>query len=739
MKPVELSLEGYGSYREPQVIDFSSVRLACITGRNGAGKSSILDGLSWALLGITRTGDIDQVISEGMTSATVAVVFDHDGDRWRVTRSRTRARKTTARLERSVDGQFEAIEGPGVRAVDSALGRMLRIDPETFASTVLLAQGDSGRFAEADPARRKKILADILSLDRYSVLAKAARDAQRDARRSHDDLQVRIGELDTKIATAASDSTALAEANQQLGVITTQVSEARGAVAQLDAQLASQQTAAEQLKLLSARLDEAQRTAASRADAAAQTARRAAEALRRGEQAVLTIDQRHSKALQARETAADARAAAGELSTKITAIDSELADVVEAGQSARESIQALAGKIEQLNTTVAEAGERIVTLGRTGAGCFTCGSPLTGDQRATLIADLTATVQAAQAAIDATASAVAAAEEKRTSLLDHHRALIADRTTTMAAFDRQTRRAIEADAVAADVDRWASELEQAETLLADAKTTYETAAAALALSDEDPQTVSLREDIERVRGQLAALPAVVARRSAAVHNAETLDRTRADLLAHAGALRERLTGYETLRSERAKALGAAGAFADEISDYGSLAQAFGPDGIPHLVFSSVVSELEVDADELMATLTDGQLRLELRTTATTKATGETTEALDVVVVTPAGERPYAALSGGERFRVDLALRVALARLLSRRSGSRIELLALDEGWGSLDPEGIRAMLEALRGVHDEFGLVLTITHTPEVAAAFEARYEIERDVDGTSVVSMVAG
>ena len=739
MKPVELSLEGYGSYREPQVIDFSSVRLACITGRNGAGKSSILDGLSWALLGITRTGDIDQVISEGMTSATVAVVFDHDGDRWRVTRSRTRARKTTARLERSVDGQFEAIEGPGVRAVDSALGRMLRIDPETFASTVLLAQGDSGRFAEADPARRKKILADILSLDRYSVLAKAARDAQRDARRSHDDLQIRIGELDTKIATAASDSTALAEANQQLGVITTQVSEARGAVAQLDAQLASQQTVAEQLKLLSARLDEAQRTAASRADAAAQTARRAAEALRRGEQAVLTIDQRHSKALQARETAADARAAAGELSTKITAIDSELADVVEAGQSARESIQALAGKIEQLNTTVAEAGERIVTLGRTGAGCFTCGSPLTGDQRATLIADLTATVQAAQAAIDATASAVAAAEEKRTSLLDHHRALTADRTTTMAAFDRQTRRAIEADAVAADVDRWASELEQAETLLADAKTTYETAAAALALSDEDPQTVSLREDIERVRGQLAALPAVVARRSAAVHNAETLDRTRADLLAHAGALRERLTGYETLRSERAKALGAAGAFADEISDYGSLAQAFGPDGIPHLVFSSVVSELEVDADELMATLTDGQLRLELRTTATTKATGETTEALDVVVVTPAGERPYAALSGGERFRVDLALRVALARLLSRRSGSRIELLALDEGWGSLDPEGIRAMLEALRGVHDEFGLVLTITHTPEVAAAFEARYEIERDVDGTSVVSMVAG
>lgn len=739
MKPVELSLEGYGSYREPQVIDFSSVRLACITGRNGAGKSSILDALSWALLGITRTGDIDQVVSEGMASATVGVVFDHDGDRWRVTRSRTRARKTTARLERSVAGQFEAIEGPGVRAVDSALARMLRIDPETFASTVLLAQGDSGRFAEADPARRKKILADILSLDRYSALAKAARDAQRDARRRHDDLQVSAGEIDAKIASADSDSAALAAADQQLASITTQISDARGTVAQLDAQLASQQTAAEQLKLLSARLDEAQRTATTRADAASQAVRRAAETVRRAEQAVLTTSQRHGDALRARETAGEARAAADELNTKIAATDVELAEVVEAGQSARESVQALTRKIEQLNTTVEEAGSRIVTLGRTGAECFTCGSPLTGDQRAALIADLTATVQAARSAIDATASAAAAAEKKRTALLGRHRALTADRTTTAAALDHQTRRAIEADTVAADVDRRAAEFTQAETALADAKTTYETAAAALAPSDEDPQIISLREDIERVRGQLADPDDLTARHTAAVRNVETLDRGWADLLTRAGALRERLAGYETLRSERAKTLTAAAALANEISDYGSLAQAFGPDGIPHLVFSSVVSELEVDADELMATLTDGQFRLELRTTATTKATSETTEALDVVVVTPNGERPYAALSGGERFRVDLALRVALARLLSRRSGSRIELLALDEGWGSLDPEGIRAMLEALRGVHDEFGLVLTITHTPEVAAAFEARYEIERDTDGTSVVSMVAG
>ena len=156
-----------------------------------------------------------------------------------------------------------------------------------------------------------------------------------------------------------------------------------------------------------------------------------------------------------------------------------------------------------------------------------------------------------------------------------------------------------------------------------------------------------------------------------------------------------------------------------------------------MIFTGVVDELERDASDMMERMTNGKFRLEFRTETTTKD-GNSRGTLDVVIITESGERPYKGLSGGERFRVDLALRVALTRLLTRRSGSTIDFLALDEGWGALDPEGITAMLDELRELHDEFPLVLTITHTPEVAAAFEARFEVERDSDGTSVVTLVA-
>ena len=170
-----------------------------------------------------------------------------------------------------------------------------------------------------------------------------------------------------------------------------------------------------------------------------------------------------------------------------------------------------------------------------------------------------------------------------------------------------------------------------------------------------------------------------------------------------------------------------------------LVRAFGQDGVPNLVFAGAALELEHDAADLMEKLTGGRYRLEMRTEKVSKTDGETVEALDVVVIADSGNmRPFARLSGGEKFRVTLVLHTCLTRFLVRRSGSPIEFLGVDEGWGALDPEGIVAMLDALRMLHDEFSLILTITHTPEVAAAFESRYEVEKDADGTSVVELVA-
>ena len=183
MRPVSVALDGFSSYSEPQTVDFEGVGLACITGHNGAGKTSLFDSIAFALFGDVSRGDIDSIVNDACESAEVAFTFDHGSERYRVTRTRVRGKKTSARIERLVDGEFDTFEASGVRAVDSEIAKLVRISPETFTATVLMGQEDSGRFARANPAERKQILSEILGLDQYQTLAKSARDQARIAAR----------------------------------------------------------------------------------------------------------------------------------------------------------------------------------------------------------------------------------------------------------------------------------------------------------------------------------------------------------------------------------------------------------------------------------------------------------------------------------------------------------------------------------------------------------------------------
>ena len=70
MIPLHLTISGFLSYRDPAEIDFTSFELACISGVNGAGKSSLLDAITWALFGQARRRD-DALINAQSSVAAV--------------------------------------------------------------------------------------------------------------------------------------------------------------------------------------------------------------------------------------------------------------------------------------------------------------------------------------------------------------------------------------------------------------------------------------------------------------------------------------------------------------------------------------------------------------------------------------------------------------------------------------------------------------------------------------------
>lgn len=163
-----------------------------------------------------------------------------------------------------------------------------------------------------------------------------------------------------------------------------------------------------------------------------------------------------------------------------------------------------------------------------------------------------------------------------------------------------------------------------------------------------------------------------------------------------------------------------------------LRAAFGKHGIPSLIIEQTLPEIEERSNELLDRLTEGRMHVRLETIKD-KKTGGTKETLDIVITDEQGApRPYETFSGGEAFRVNFALRIALAQLLAERSGVRIRTLFIDEGFGTQDAQGVQNLVEAIQIIQDDFDKILVITHLDQLKEAFPVRIEVEKDpVEGS--------
>ena len=177
----------------------------------------------------------------------------------------------------------------------------------------------------------------------------------------------------------------------------------------------------------------------------------------------------------------------------------------------------------------------------------------------------------------------------------------------------------------------------------------------------------------------------------------------------------------------------------EIHIYKKLRIAFGKNGIQSLIIEQALPEIEERASEILFRLTEGKMQVRLETIKD-KKTGGTKETLDIVITDDQGiPRPYETFSGGEAFRVDFALRIALSQVLAERNGVRVRTLGIDEGFGTQDEEGIQNLIEAIQKVQDDFDKILVITHLDRLKQAFPVRIEVVKDpIAGSQLTYMEA-
>jgi DNA repair exonuclease SbcCD ATPase subunit len=152
------------------------------------------------------------------------------------------------------------------------------------------------------------------------------------------------------------------------------------------------------------------------------------------------------------------------------------------------------------------------------------------------------------------------------------------------------------------------------------------------------------------------------------------------------------------------------------TSYEQLVRFFGKDGIQAIFIESIVDELEKYANETLSYICNEPSVIKLKTQKRTNEGWQETLEIDVII--NGNSQTFESLSGGEKFRISLALRIGLSEVLVKRAGGEIKLLLLDEIDTPLDAFGLsQLMAETITGLEKRFK-ILMISHNNSMRDRF---------------------
>ena len=213
---------------------------------------------------------------------------------------------------------------------------------------------------------------------------------------------------------------------------------------------------------------------------------------------------------------------------------------------------------------------------------------------------------------------------------------------------------------------------------------------------------------------------------------------REQILSAQGALKQRLAQCDQLQTEWQQQQQVLVQAQRRLLVHQELATAFGRNGLQALLIEHLLPQLEAETNHLLGRLSAHQLHVQFVTQRAGRSRqGKLIDTLDIVIADAQGTRPYETYSGGEAFRVNFAIRLALARLLAQRSGTPLQMLIIDEGFGTQDREGCDRLIGAITAIAADFACILAVTHIPHFREAFETRIDVSKTPDGSQLtVSM---
>ena len=789
MRPVSLYVEGFAAFRDPTTLDFEGLDFFALVGPTGAGKSSVIDAMCFALYGSVPRYDDDRVVGKavslGKTQAKVSLTFDVGDGRYRATRVvRLRGGKAStpeALLERiDANGASELLAGRASE-MRAAVEELLGLPFAHFTKCVVLPQGEFARFLHDEPAKRQDLLARLLDLDVYKRVGQRARSIADEAANA---IKLQQAQLDD--CAFATNETALA-AETRVGALAQLLDEVDRAVPSDRADAETIRTAADGASRARAlrgqcaavRVPETVTSLGGDLDAARHGLADAEHAARHTEAEVEELE-RHVAALPDRENlarAAEAHAAKPEVDAALAAAERAVAEAADALRRATEALseadvrqEHAQSELDQLRA--AHAAHTLAADLVVGQPCPVCEQPVGKRPR-----------RRALRGLDAVETRVAEARElverargiERRATREHERAdagLYAERTK-VTAVDEVVIEHPDIDAVRAalgEIDTVNKALEAGRK--ADARARRHEQSARKRCAELEQRLGTLRADVHAQRDPLVELgppplgdDLAAAWDSLAHWAAEQLP----ELEARAAKEDERAATTRTVRRERWHRLleaGRAHGMSSRVDDLAGLRDAVVGTIADARVEAARIADAIARATKLreqidaaaeerdVAALLALQLRadhfekwlvgeaLDRLVQGASHTLRDLTNGAYSLTYEDGGEfavidhrnadepRSVRTLSGGETFQAALALALALADELSALATTgeaRLDAIFLDEGFGTLDA----GTVEALGSIGRMVGVV---THVPALAERVPVRFRVSSGPRGASVV-----
>ena len=195
MRPLRLEMKGFGAFREKTVVDFNDVELAAFVGPTGSGKSTIIDGITFALFGaVCRYDDrraVAPAINQMVNEAQVLLEFEVDSKRYTAVRVVRRTNNGATTKEARLEHDSEVLAGKASE-MEPALEQILGLDFDRFTKTVVLPQGRFAAFLHDKPADRQELLRQLLDLGIYGRMGGQARQRANTAKDKLEVLEPRL-------------------------------------------------------------------------------------------------------------------------------------------------------------------------------------------------------------------------------------------------------------------------------------------------------------------------------------------------------------------------------------------------------------------------------------------------------------------------------------------------------------------------------------------------------------------